>query len=496
VAALLGGPNAVIPDELARRISGLGSRDTAERQSAHHWITELLARHRKSWNDLTDFLCVPSSPSWADDRPQSNEKSNNHNPINLVHLVYVLLEEYVVLKQHEYTAMALWILHSHVFDRFMVTPRLALLSAVRGCGKTVLLSVTEALVAKPEKTDAITSAAIYHLIDSDRPTLLVDEVDNLGLALAANGKLRMVFNSGHRRGGAVIHMNQGQPQKYSTFSPLALAAIGTLPKPLLHRSIVIAMERHDGRRELRRFDGTDPGLDVAYSKTLLWAKRVTLDPNPEMPEALRNRQADNWRPLIAIGDAYGWGAQAREAAVTFAKSYQDEDTEVLLLQDIRTGFDALGHRPERDRRCAPVRVARPPWRSAAVPTVAGRAGEDARSVWNPAENDLAVGPHPRQQERQRLSPLAIRGGVAVLHERHAVTSQQSQAFAGRLMRHTGRHGRWRNNEDATLAGGGGEPWAVCAGHTRCGILALALARSELFGVAETARVVDDRQLGF
>jgi hypothetical protein len=56
--------------------------------------------------------------------------------------------------------------------------------------------------------------------------------------------------------------------------------------------------------------------------------------------------------------------------------------------------------------------------------------------------------------------LAIRGGVALLRERHAVTSQQSQVPAGLLMRHTGRHDRGRNNEDATLAGEGGEPWAA------------------------------------
>jgi Protein of unknown function (DUF3631) len=55
-----------------------------------------------------------------------------------------------------------------------------------------------------------------------------------------------------------------------------------------------------------------------------------------------NRQADNWRPLIAIADAFGphWGEAARDAAVTFQKGYNDEDAGVTLLSDIRDIFNA------------------------------------------------------------------------------------------------------------------------------------------------------------
>ena len=52
-----------------------------------------------------------------------------------------MLEEYVALRPHEYIAVALWALHTHVYDRFMVTPRLALRSPVADCGKTTLLDV-------------------------------------------------------------------------------------------------------------------------------------------------------------------------------------------------------------------------------------------------------------------------------------------------------------------------------------------------------------------
>ena len=100
--------------------------------------------------------------------------------------------------------IALWILHTYVFDRFSITPRLTLLSPVRGCGKTLLLLLIEMLVGEPIRTDEVTAAAIYHQLDyQPRSVLLIDEGDNLGLL--NNRTLRAVFNSGHRRGGG------GQP---------------------------------------------------------------------------------------------------------------------------------------------------------------------------------------------------------------------------------------------------------------------------------------------
>src|SRR5262249_61656597 len=151
---------------------------------------------------------------------------------------------------HEYVATALWAVHSHVFDKFMVTPRLVLTSPVRDCGKTTLLDVLSRLVARPEKTDNITAAAIYDTIDRERCTLLIDEADNL--EVSAKGALRAVLNSGYRKGGSVRRGTGRQRRKYQTFAPIALAAIGVLTLPLISRSIVVHMTRHDGSRLLPR----------------------------------------------------------------------------------------------------------------------------------------------------------------------------------------------------------------------------------------------------
>jgi hypothetical protein len=78
----------------------------------------------------------------------------------------------------------------------LISQRLAV-----GCGKTTLLDLVDALRVRPLKSDSITAASIYHAADREHPTLVIDEGDNLGLAV--NGPLRAVLNSGHRKGGKV-----------------------------------------------------------------------------------------------------------------------------------------------------------------------------------------------------------------------------------------------------------------------------------------------------
>jgi hypothetical protein len=227
-----------------------------------------------------------------------------------------------------------------VFERYPITPRLALLSPVRGCGKTTLILLLELLIAQAYRTDNITAAAIYHRLDrSPRTTLLVDEGDNL--ELLRNGVLRSVFNSGHRRGGGIDRFVGGWPRKFRVFAPLAVAAIGMLPLPLLHRAIVINMQRpHKGR--LKRLDESDPAFAAARVEIQKWAATSTLVHDPEMPPTLRDRAADNWRVLLAIADNLGHAEDARAAAVALCADRTDEDPGVVLLADIWTVFRALG----------------------------------------------------------------------------------------------------------------------------------------------------------
>ena len=58
------------------------------------------------------------------------------------------LRRYVVMSEHQRVAIALWIVHAYLLDRCMISPRLAVRSPVKGCGKTTLLDVLARLVPR------------------------------------------------------------------------------------------------------------------------------------------------------------------------------------------------------------------------------------------------------------------------------------------------------------------------------------------------------------
>jgi hypothetical protein len=328
----------------------LGSSNSQEQATARRKLEALLKRLGKTWNDVPALLAeqmADEAAAAAAAAPHSDPRDGEPAPdvganIFPPDLVHHALEQYVALADpHEYDAVALWAIHTHVFDQFMQTARLVLTSPVLGCGKSVVLNALSRLVARAELTSSITAAAIYDTIDRERCTLLLDEADNL--EMSAKAALRSVLNSGYERVGGNVRRGVGkQRRKYETFAPIALASIGILTLPLMSRSIVIRMTRYD---PLRRFDLADTAdLDFVYRHIIAWARTALINHDPEMPGDLHGRPANNWRPLIAIADACSpaWGVRAREAAIHFARGYHDEDIIILLLRDIRTVFDACG----------------------------------------------------------------------------------------------------------------------------------------------------------
>lgn len=214
------------PSKVCRRICQLhaliGSSIANEAATALGKLTELLAKHGLTWNDLpTIFSAVLNDNHLSSSNNAGSQAATDAPTVNVLDLVLHLLELHIAITAEERMAVALWILHTYLFDRFPITPRLALLSPVRGCGKTTLLVLLELLVASGFRTDNATAAAIYHHLDhKPHITLLVEEGDNLDLF--GNGVLRAVFNAGYRRGGSIDRFVGGWPRKFHVFAPLAI----------------------------------------------------------------------------------------------------------------------------------------------------------------------------------------------------------------------------------------------------------------------------------
>jgi hypothetical protein len=93
---------------------------------------------------------------------------------------------------------------------------------------------------------------------------------------------------------------------------------------------------------IERLDESDSAFPAVRAEIRAWAQNCSLARDPEMPSSLRNRAADNCRPLLAIADSLGHGEAARTALLELYSNRPDEDPGVSLLADIGTVFLARG----------------------------------------------------------------------------------------------------------------------------------------------------------
>jgi hypothetical protein len=96
------------------------------------------------------------------ERRSPNERYNPN--ICLPDVIQAAITEYIELKEHEAVAAPLWALHTHAYEEFMVTPRLALQSPKPGCGKSTLLDVLSLLTPNAKRTSSTTAAERYFAV--------------------------------------------------------------------------------------------------------------------------------------------------------------------------------------------------------------------------------------------------------------------------------------------------------------------------------------------
>ena len=264
-----------------------------------------------------------------------------------------VIEAYVKLSKHQVYAVALWVIHAHTHEASDVSPKLVLKSAQKRCGKSRLVTVVARIVPRGLHISGIKSAALLRIIETQCPTLLIDEMDATMKADREMAEaLRGIINSGFDRAGARYIMNVPlpgggyEPREFSTWAPQLLSGIGHLPDTVRDRSIEIEMIRKlqsEKVRRLRRKDGAD--LDELAQKSARWAcdnLEALRNANPAIPIGLDDRAADAWEPLLAIAKTAGgeWPERARKAAQELSGEHVKEDDEIgtLLLADIREIF--------------------------------------------------------------------------------------------------------------------------------------------------------------
>jgi putative DNA primase/helicase len=292
---------------------------------------------------------------------------------------------HVVMGEAEKLTAALWVGHCHVIEATSITPRMAATSIFPECGKSTFLKVVRHLVPRPLHLVALKGPTLFRTIEYWHPSLLLDECNNWllnGSGSGGNGTkgdIMSIIDAGHERGVIVPRLlpsttgKDWEPHAFEVYGPMALALIGRLPEQIDSRAIEIAFIRRTPDEAITPLHARRPPPelgDIARKWARWGADHVDVlkEWEPEIPDELSNRTADNWEILLSLAELVGeeavsagaphpgYAQKAREAAIAAGRSStagrMRSNTRLTLLADLRDLFGAEW--AEDQQRAKPV----------------------------------------------------------------------------------------------------------------------------------------------
>ena len=285
--------------------------------------------------------------------------------VNLAELLNEIrntIRTHVVVNAKAAIALAVWVVHTYVFELRDAVAYVAIESPEKRCGKTTLLSVLAGLASKPLIASNITAGALFRAIDEASPTLLIDEADTF---LAGNGTMRGILNCGNTwRTAFVVRLRkkgegaretevagetmkkEGELEKppaegslvsYGCYCPKVVAMIGQVPETLADRSIVVKMSRKFVEETCVPLKDFHPGqIRAKCKKFARQNEQIVKDAPQERLEGLNDRAADTYEPLAVIARMAGenWLQELTQAAAWLTSSQNVDSKGPTLLLDV------------------------------------------------------------------------------------------------------------------------------------------------------------------
>jgi len=194
------------------------------------------------------------------EQQKEEEEKNKQLLIDAYYNIVDLLKEYCDLKEESYNLVALWILGTYFHDRFPSFPYL-FFNAMRGSGKSRLMSLVTSLAKDGEMLNSMTEAVLFRTSG----TLGIDEFEGVERKGAEN--LRELLNSCYKKGIKVKRMRKkrvfdGETQvaeEFEVYRPICLANIYGMENVLEDRCITLILEKSSKKEiinliEIWRFD--------------------------------------------------------------------------------------------------------------------------------------------------------------------------------------------------------------------------------------------------
>jgi len=310
-----------------------GSSSASERAAAFAALKRLQGEHDLSDVELT-FIAELYAKGDLEERA----------PDLLQLLLHFFEASHIILPLTVAITVALWVLHAHVFDKFLHTPRLLLRSFEPGVGNTVIMHCLEGLIPESFYTSNTSTAVLYNQLEKFlRTAFFLDELESS--ELYRNDVLVSFIDDGHRQGGSITRLINREVVRYPCFCPLALAVYQKpqnrrpVPDQVLSRCITLDILKDvRGRDELWP---NDPRFSMLRGLISEWAGGFRRPENFKVASRiLTGRVVNNWQPLLEIAETLGYGATALAVAETIERATVNPTTE--LFWDLQRIFEPPG----------------------------------------------------------------------------------------------------------------------------------------------------------
>ncbi len=214
--------------------------------------------------------------------------------------IFNFAKKYLILKEHEYHILSLWIMASWLVDDFQTAPYLALI-APKSSGKTQVLNVLSELAYRAISTVSVTAPALFRSIELWHVTLLVDEAEFQVKGDTESGQaLYGCLNGGYKRGSYALRIegdaNSRIPAAYETFGFKAVASTRLFLPTLESRSIVFSMTQGTPSKIL--IDIRE--AEIIRSKLIWWRFETMGKLNQIIPESKIGRLIEMFVPLFTV----------------------------------------------------------------------------------------------------------------------------------------------------------------------------------------------------
>lgn len=272
------------------------------------------------------------------------------SPSDLLDDVKATIKRFIVLDDEQATAAALWTAITWFVNELKVMPLCIINAPEKACGKTQLLTVIGRMCYRPIPAANASPSALFRAVEAWKPTILIDEADTF---FKDNDELAGLVNCGYSPDGYVLRSeavgDSFEPKAFSVYSPKAIAGISLekhLKDATMSRGVIIGLRRKLAGETVERLRYAEAGLFEDMSSRLArfaedYAEQVR-DSRPHMPDALSDREQDNFYPLLAVASTAGgrWLDAATTAALRLCNNIEPiVSLGTELLADIQTVFE-------------------------------------------------------------------------------------------------------------------------------------------------------------